>query len=53
MDAIVFSNPFVSSVPQILSNSHFSMDVELSHNMDVSMEDPSSIDLESLVDQNQ
>lgn len=52
MDAIVFSNPFVSSVPQILSNSHFSMDVELSHNMDVSMEDPSSIDLESLVDQN-
>jgi hypothetical protein len=28
------------------------MDAELSHNIDVSMEDPSSIDLESSVDQN-
>lgn len=49
--AIVFSNALVSSVPQVSLDSHFSMDVKLSKRADVSMEEPSSINLESSMDQ--
>ncbi len=53
MYAIVFSNPLISSVHQVSPDSHFPMDAKLLERANVSMEDPSLINLESSMDQNQ
>jgi hypothetical protein len=50
---IVFSNPLILSVHQVSPNSHFPMDAKFLERTNVSMEDPSLINLESSMDQSQ
>jgi hypothetical protein len=53
MYAIVFSNPLILSVHQVSLDSHFPMDVKFLERANVSMEDPSLINLEYSLDQSQ